>query len=85
MSTYRQFTQHQRYQIEALLKAELIQTEIAEIVNVHKSTISCELKRNKGFRGDRTKQAQRLADERQDNKVQTKIESTTWALIEYYL
>ncbi len=44
MSAYTQLTQHQKYQIEALLKAELNQTEITEIVNVHKSTISRELK-----------------------------------------
>jgi IS30 family transposase len=83
MSTYTQLTQDQRYQIEALLKAELNQTEIAEILDVHKSTISRELKRNKGLRGYRTKQAQRLADGRQANKAQTRIKSSTWALAEH--
>ncbi len=58
---------------EALLKAELNQTEIAEILNVHKSTISRELKRNKELRRYRTKQAQHLADGRQGNKAQTRI------------
>ena len=62
MRTYTQLTQDQRYQIEALFKAKLNQTEIAEILGVDKSTISRELKRNKGLRGYRSKQAQRLAD-----------------------
>lgn len=42
------------------MKAGLNQTEIAEIVAVHKSTISRELRRNIGLRGYRPKQANRL-------------------------
>ena len=41
----------QRYQIEALLKTGITQKEIANIVEVHPSTISRELKRNVGSRG----------------------------------
>jgi len=85
MRTYTQLTQGQRYQIEALFKAKLNQTEMAEILGVHKSTISRELKRNKGLRGYRSKQAQRLADGRQANKVQPRISSSTWTLIEHCL
>ena len=48
MSGYTQLTQAQRYQIEALLKAEHKQTEIAEVLGVDKSTIRRELKRNPG-------------------------------------
>ena len=33
------------------MKAEHNQTKIAEIVNVHKSTVSCEVRRNRGLRG----------------------------------
>ena len=44
MSTYyKQLTQEQRYQIYALKKAGHGQMEIANIVDVHKSTISREL------------------------------------------
>lgn len=75
MRTYTQLTQGQRYPIEALFKAKLNPTEMAEILGVDKSTISRELKRNKGLRGYRSKQAQQLADDRQANKVQTRIES----------
>ena len=41
----------QRYQIESLIKAGLTQTVIAKQLNVHKSTISRELKRNTPKRG----------------------------------
>ena len=57
MSTYKQLTQEQRYQIYALKKAGHGQMEIANIVDVHKSTISRELCRNRGQRGYRPKQA----------------------------
>lgn len=47
MGIYKQLTQEQRYHIQALLKTGHTQTEIAEEVKVHKSTISREIKRNK--------------------------------------
>jgi IS30 family transposase len=37
--SYTQLTQEQRYQIYALLKMDHSQTEIAEVIEVHKSTI----------------------------------------------
>jgi transposase, IS30 family len=37
MRIYTQLTQEQRYQIYALLKAGHNQTEIASLINVHKS------------------------------------------------
>jgi len=57
MQHFTQLTSEQRYQIYALLKAEHTQSEIAEAVGVHKSTISRELKRNTGGRGYRPIQA----------------------------
>jgi IS30 family transposase len=59
-----QLDQIKRYQIQALLKAEKKQNEIAEILGVSPSTISRELKRNTGKKGYRPIQAQRFADER---------------------
>ncbi|HSG43419.1 MAG TPA: helix-turn-helix domain-containing protein, partial [Anaerolineales bacterium] len=56
---YTLLTQEQRYQIQALLKMEHSQTEIASALGVHKSTISRELQRNRGKRGYRRKQAQK--------------------------
>lgn len=43
---YRQLSQEQRYQLESLLKVESKQSKIADILNVHRGTISRELKRN---------------------------------------
>lgn len=51
--TSTQLTGEQRYQIHALMKAGLCQTEIATIVGVHKSTICREVRRNHGLRGYR--------------------------------
>lgn len=51
MGDYRQLTQEQRYGIYALLQIGHNQTKIAEVIGVHQSTISRELKRNKGFAG----------------------------------
>jgi transposase, IS30 family len=48
MRTYHQLTQTQRYQIYALRKAKHSLAEIAEVIGVHKSSISRELKRNQG-------------------------------------
>lgn len=64
MKQYKQLTSEQRYQIYGLKQAGLDQTQIAQKMNVHKSTISRELSRNQGQRGWRPKQAQGLRDER---------------------
>jgi len=64
MRKYTQLTSEQRYQISGLKKAGCKQAQIAAEVGVNKSTISRELKRNKGDRGWRPKQAQRLCDAR---------------------
>jgi IS30 family transposase len=62
--SYSQLTQIQRYQIYVLKKTGCNQTQIAENVGVDKSTISRELRRNKGQKGYRPKQAQRKAEAR---------------------
>ena len=56
----------QRYEISALLRAHHTKTEVAEIIGVHKSTISRELKRNcyMGTRRYYAEYAQRKADQR---------------------
>ena len=48
MRGYTQLVHEQRYQIYSLMKAGLNQTEIAENIGVHKSTISREVRRNQG-------------------------------------
>ena len=67
MKHYKQLTREQRYQISGLKKAGLNQSQIADELVVHKSTISREFRRNKGRRGWHPKQAQELRDERQKN------------------
>ena len=57
MRVYTQLTQGQRYQVEALYKAGHNRTMIANILTVHKSTISRELRRNRRLHGYRPKQA----------------------------
>jgi len=79
---YTQLTQEQRYQISALLKTEHSQTKIAADIGVNKSTISRELKRNRGKRGYRPKQAQRFAQRRRRKAVHKHIPKETWAKIE---
>jgi len=81
MRTYKQLTQEQRYQIYALMRMGHNQTEIAEVVSVHKSTVGRELQRNRGQRGYRPKQAHQLALSRR-NKAKRRIQPETWELIE---
>ena len=85
MSNYTQLTREQRYQIYALMKAGLCQTEIAKVVGVHKSTISREMRRNRGLRGYRPKQAHRFAEIRRAKAVKTRISSDTWSLVKRLL
>jgi IS30 family transposase len=55
--SYTQLTQGQRYQIKAQLEIGCPQVEIAQALGVAKSTISRELRRNRGQRSYRPKQA----------------------------
>ena len=54
--------------ISMMSKEEYTQTEIARIIGCHQSTISKELSRNRGLRGYRPKQAQKMAFERKNGK-----------------
>lgn len=85
MRGYTQLTQEQRYQIHALMKAEVNQNEIAVIVGVHKSTISREPRRNHGLRGYRPKQAHRFAMARRQSKNWPRIGDDVWARVEHLL
>ena len=67
MRKYAQLTEHKRYQIYILKKAEHNQACIAKMVGVSASTISREIKRNTGQRGYRPHQAQRKAVQRRQS------------------
>lgn len=66
--SYRRVTWEDRIKIHCLKQQGKNQTEIAEAIGKDKSTVSRELRRNKGGRGYRPKQAQRLATEREATK-----------------
>jgi len=81
MRTYTQLTQEQRYQIKALKDNGITQAKIAKTIGVHPSTVSRELKRNKGKRGYREKQAHQFALARRV-KAKPKIKLETWQMVE---
>jgi IS30 family transposase len=83
MRTYKQLTSEQRYQISALKRIGHSRTEIANQVEVHKSTIGRELRRNTGERGYRPKQADEKACERRANAAHKKrISAEIWEMVE---
>jgi len=61
LKRYTHLTYDDRCQIYALKKSGILQNEIAVFLNVSQSTISRELRRNRGLRGYRHKQANDLA------------------------
>ena len=85
MKSYTQLTQEERYQIEALMKAGHSLSEIARILARSKSTISREVRRNKGLRGYRPKQAHRLAQGRRRAKCSKHSSEETWQWVERLL
>jgi len=82
--SYNQLTQEQRYQIYALKKTGHSGAEIAEVIGVHKSSVSRELRRNRGGRGYRPQQAQQMAVARR-SKAKPRICAKTWAVVEKLL
>jgi len=82
MSDYMQLTQEERYQIYILKKAEYSQAQIAKLLGRDKSTISRELRRNRGLKGYRPQQAHNLALARRNDKAQPRIDSQVWQQVE---
>jgi transposase, IS30 family len=80
---YHQLTLELRYQIYAFKKAGFNQSQIAAEIGFSKSSISRELRRNRGCRGYRPKQAHSLAQaRRQSIKNATKTEPAIWHMVE---
>jgi IS30 family transposase len=82
---YRQLAREQRYQINILKKAGHNQTYIALLIGCHKSTISRELRRNRGQKGYRHYQADELAYSRQCEAYRSRIAWETWQQVERLL
>lgn len=83
---YRQLSPEERYGIAILLGLGVSLRKIAENQNRSVSTISRELRRNRGKRGYRHKQAQSKAEERHKTKAKAfKLTEAVKMLIERYL
>lgn len=83
MKPYKQLTEAQRYQIAALKKVEILNNEIALIIETSESTITREIQRNSGKRGYRPRQAQIKADSRKQQAAKAiKMIPETICLIE---
>ena len=68
LKTYTRLTEDERYQIYEGLLQGLSHRAIAKQLNRSHGTVSKEVIRNKGLRGYRPRQAQLLAQQRQNNK-----------------
>lgn len=80
--SYHQLTENERYQIYVMKKAGHSQKEIAVLLNRTPSTISRELRRNRGLRGYRPKQAQQLsASRRREASKAIKVTDEVWGWI----
>lgn len=80
LMNYTHLTQIERYQIYVLKKAGHTQMEIASNLGRSVSTISRELRRNRGGRGYRPKQAHQLAVDRRAMNART-IPESKWEYI----
>lgn len=82
MSVYSHLTQEERYQIYALMKAGLLQTQIAAVLGRSPSTISRELRRNRGQRGYRPHQAhERSCQRARAARTRPRITESQWQAI----
>ena len=83
---YTHLTQAERYQIAILYKAGHDQSEIARMMSRHPSTISRELRRNRGERGYRPKQAHELSQARtRACRNAPRIAEQTWSFVDQWL
>ncbi len=78
-----QLSQAESYQIHALISAIQTQAAIAQILGLHKSTISRELMRGSGQHRYRPSQTQRLCDERsRGSRNSASISPEIWYIAE---
>lgn len=80
--SYHQLTENERYQIYVMNKAGHQQKEIAALLERSPSTISRELRRNRGLKEYRPKQAQQLSDQRRrEAHKAVKVTGEVWGWI----
>lgn len=85
MRHYTQLTEHERYQIYALMKAGQDQSEVAKVIGVDKATVSREVSRNRGLRGYSPKQAQCFMLARRTVSRQPRTSTCLWRRVETWL
>lgn len=86
MRSYTQLTRGKRHEIRVLLKAGYSLSELAAIMKVHKSTVSRELRRNRGQKGYRPRQAHEMAKARRYGAAKRiKMTPAMCELIAYYI
>ena len=84
--TYTHLTQDERYQIAILSKAGHDRSDIAQVMNRHKSTIGREMLRNRGERGYRPKQAHAFSQARMRAcENSPRVTAETWAVVDIKL
>ena len=84
--SYQQLTQEQRYQIWVYLRIGMKKSDIARAIQVHKSTITRELKRNGSGRWKyNPSRAERMARERHQVKKKHRTAAQTWARVNWML
>ena len=80
--SHKQLTQEQRYHLYEMNKMSLLQKDMATVLGVHPYTISRELKKNVGKRGEYIKGSHKLALARRKNKSKRRISDECWQLVE---
>ena len=81
--TYTHLTQDERYQIAILTKAGHDKSDIARVMNRHKSSIGREMTRNRGERGYRPKQAHEFSQARMRAcENGPRVTAETWAMVD---
>lgn len=85
MKNYTHLTSEERYYIYISLKSSKSLSYIADKICRSKSTVSREIKRNKGLKGYRHKQAHGKYQKRQAHKVSTRISKHIWEQVIYLI
>ena len=83
--SHKQLTQEQRYQLYRMNGMSIKQKKMALILGVSASTVSRELRRNKGRQGRYTKGAHKLALDRRKHKSKPRIRPADWKMVEGFL
>lgn len=83
--TQTQLTLAQRYEIYAYLQARISKSQIAMFINVHRSTVYREVKRNSSNSKYHPEEAHRKDEERKRQAKPRKISNQVWALVETLL